>query len=49
MKDQVRTISADELAIKKMLKQANMEELKEIRKDMESMGLRRRAEEKGEY
>ena len=49
MENHVRTISPDELAISKMLKQANLEELKEIRKDMESMGLHRRAEEKGEY
>ena len=44
-----RTISPDELAITKMLAQASLDEMKEIKKDMESMGLRRRAEEKGEY
>ena len=49
MKDQVRTIPTDELAIRKMLRQATPEEMKEIRKDIESMGLRRKAEEKGEY
>ena len=49
MEEFSRIVSADELAISKMLRQATPEEMKEIRKDMESMGLRRRAEEKGEY
>jgi hypothetical protein len=44
-----RTISADELAIERMVAQAEPDELKFIRKYLESLGLRKRAEDKGEY
>ncbi len=49
MEEFSRIVSSDELAIRKMLRQATPEEMREIRKDIESMGLRRKAEEKGEY
>lgn len=44
-----RIIPAEEIAIDKMIKQANPEELKLIEAYLEELGLRKRAEGKGEY
>ena len=49
MRKRKRTISPDELAITKMLAQANPKDMKQIREYLENMGLAKRAEEKGEY